>query len=255
MSGLRFLVLLVGLGALVSACDTSTRCGKGRRLAQNDRDGALIEYCIGDYGLAYGAYRCVLHGGLGGVEGEFVANRRVGEWRYLKEGRALVRTETWHDGELVSTVVHDASPHAPLACDGKDIYAAPPPPIVLSAEDWTTEPAADDQGPTSVRWYPGLEPPQRWQEGSYVDGLRHGEWAYYYPTGQERGRGRFARGLPHGPWVLHRLDGKRVTGRYLNGLLREGVDVVPEITGARGLFDPDAIELSKEEVRRAALPR
>lgn len=235
-------------GSLGSAC-TTTPCGAGHREAVNDREGALITYCVSRDGRADGAYSCRLHGKRGAVVGQFNLNDEHGDWYFYGANDELVRIETWKDGVLLATdtKLTDDQPH--LRCDAYDIY---PKKIELPDLDvgWS------QQGDVSVRWYPETEPPQRWQAGRYADGLKQGEWGYWYPTGAKRGSGSFERGLAHGRWVMWNHQGKKLArGTYAHGRLVGGTDVVPAITGAAALNDPECYLLTVEEVRNQLLHR
>ena len=84
-------IMVIVVAVLLSACESSSPCGPGQRLAENDRAGAKIQYCVRkDDGRAQGRYTCTLHENRGTVIGTFDANFKHGEWRYLVAGKPVL---------------------------------------------------------------------------------------------------------------------------------------------------------------------
>jgi hypothetical protein len=93
-------------------------------MAENNKDGARIRYCIARNGRAAGPYRCEREDGTGLVEGQFRDGQKEGLWVYRADGGAIVRRETWQeDRRLSSDELNPALPPLPedvksVACDG-----------------------------------------------------------------------------------------------------------------------------------------
>jgi antitoxin component YwqK of YwqJK toxin-antitoxin module len=55
-------------------------------------------------------------------------------------------------------------------------------------------------------------------EGTYSEGKKHGEWLWYFPSGQVSCRGYYERGDPVGEWTYYHENGQiSQRGQYING--------------------------------------
>jgi len=116
---------LLVLTAVLASCESSSPCSLDQRLAENERDGAKIQYCVRrDDGRAQGHYSCTLSRNRGTVVGEFDANFKHGEWRHSIAGK-LVRTERWHNDVLKEVKTLGEAGTEKLECDGHVIAPHP----------------------------------------------------------------------------------------------------------------------------------
>lgn len=233
--------ILFFLGTLM-ACSVETPCPPGERLAENQRDGATIRYCVSlSDGKATGAFSCRHRDGRA-VTGTYDHNRKVGEWRYYHRGGELVRIERWQRGERVATQAAVDDARDPISCGEHVIVEAPPdfPDLDLG---WQV-----DDG-VSRRYFPDSD--VVWMAGAYSDGLKDGVWEYRKRSGELYISGRYHRGLAHGRWTRHRANGRVDVARYHAGRHLGGPDLAAAAPSVRGLVSEDPGELTRHQVRKA----
>ncbi|MEM6730731.1 MAG: hypothetical protein AAF658_04205 [Myxococcota bacterium] len=235
--------LSVLIGLYFTACSLETPCPSGQRLAENQRDGATIRYCVAlADGRAYGEFTCTMASGAG-VTGRFDRNRKIGAWKYYHQEGELLRTEEWTDGRLTRTTAHVQEKRSPLRCGKEVIVATPPKPLQLD-KGWSVEDGVHR------RLYPNST--RAWMSGSYAQGVKDGEWHYYRRDGTLYMVGTYSRGLVDGIWIEHDENGTpRKRARYRRGELVRGENLASRAASVRGMVSTDPGELTRFEVKRA----
>ncbi len=239
---IRLETFLFVLGALMACSVSAPPCPQGQRLAQNEREGALIRYCVSlEDGKATGDFSCRHEDGRA-VTGTYDHNRKVGEWRFFHRGGELLRTERWERGERVLATLLVEEERPPLRC-GKHVIVEAPPGFPDIDAGWQV---ADGE---SRRYFPDSD--VIWMRGRYENGLKDGEWLYQRRSGEPFITGHYRAGLAHGRWKRHRLNGTVDSARYDRGRLLKGLDLAAAAPSVRGLVSKDPSELTRNEVRTA----